>query len=162
MCFNRIELIGSKEEIDDLLNMYSNYYPAMHTGIIREYKNIDDEICNYNRLDNLYILPNGEEVEELPEGYIPKYHDAYRDFPDFNKIIPEPEKHYKAFLEDEDFFHFDDMPYVKWRLKNWGVYQIAFGFEMESETVFYFESDFRVPDLIKIISVAHPSVTIIP
>lgn len=93
---NRIELIGSPEQVKSLVERYSTFFPPVpsksHDDSLIYKKNGED--YTYGWLDqktNIFTQRGEESVIGVPNGWEQKFDEQWTRFPDFNKIIPMPE-----------------------------------------------------------------------
>jgi hypothetical protein len=163
---NRIEFKGDSEQIKQLIEKYSTFYPEAenfnfdkslimkHTdGSYGWYKKETNEFRKRNTNGNM-IVSHG-----IPEGYSPDMIKAFTRFPDFQKVLPMP----KAVLADLEAKPSGVSPlWYSWSVDNWGTKWNAYSCEKESEMIYLFETAWcSVPKIIEEISLSFPNVEII-
>lgn len=91
---NRIEIIGDKKQVKELVETLSTFYPKeqsySHDGK-KTFKNQEGEYGWLDEKSNLFSRQNQEDVQNIPEGFEPVLTESFTRFPDFEKIIPMPE-----------------------------------------------------------------------
>lgn len=95
---NRIELIGSPEDIQNLIYKFSTPYEKSkrktHDEKLLIFKGNGGEYGWYDEKENIFEYggnKKGEKIKGVPIGYEQDYDEAWVRFPDFNKIFPMPE-----------------------------------------------------------------------
>jgi len=92
---NRIELIGSEEQVNKVVERFSTFYektPCKSYDGDTTYKNITtDEYGWLNEKTKEFTRREQPTVDFIPEGFEIHYEDEFTRFPDFNKIVPMPE-----------------------------------------------------------------------
>ena len=93
---NRIQIIGTPEQIEQVLNRFStNYEKEIRTSYDGDlvYKDkVTGEFGWLNQKTNEFKLRGRElPLTGVPDNFEPHYNEAWTRFPDFNKIIPRPE-----------------------------------------------------------------------
>lgn len=90
---NRLEIIGSKEQIDAIHNKYSTKYER------KPHKSYNDELTFENKETGEYgwLTKKGEFrrhnhkiVNHIPEGFTQHFIESWVRFPDFEKVVPMP------------------------------------------------------------------------
>lgn len=90
---NRIELIGSPEDIKSLLEKFSTFYPSEQN---RSCDNeltfeMDGEFGWFDENTTIFTRRGKPSVLGIPEGFIPSMKDEWTRFPDFEKVFEVPE-----------------------------------------------------------------------
>lgn len=92
---NRIELIGSQENIKKVVERFSTFFektPCKSFDGDTVYKNkTTDEYGWFNETTKQFKRRDQDLVSFIPEGFEIHYEDEFTRFPDFNKIVPMPE-----------------------------------------------------------------------
>jgi len=95
---NRIEIIGTEEEVKEVVKKYSTFYEKTLNRTSDETEIIcndsEDNFIgwyNENTDDFEYASKRGEKTKGLPDGAKYQYNDAFVQMPDFNKIIKCPD-----------------------------------------------------------------------
>lgn len=157
---NRIELIGSEEDLKGLLERYSRW----GSDVIKErdrkfcYLNQTGERGFYDPITHHFEF-GGRVFDAIPDGFYIELVKKYNNFPDFSKIIPPPYRYADLIygMAEDNICIF----WIQWCYDNWGTYQNAFGCKALSENVFLFDSYSCVSNLIERISLECPNVTIL-
>lgn len=92
---NRIELIGTDEDIAKLKERFSTHIKAHQKTALSGELTFTDGNDNYGWLNeetNTFIRREQKDVIGVPEGWTPFMHEAWTRFPDFNKITPMPDE----------------------------------------------------------------------
>ena len=92
---NRIELIGTDEDIAKLKERFSTHIEAYQKTSFDNELTFTDGNDNYGWLNeeiNVFIRRDEKDVVGVPKGWTPLMHEAWTRFPDFNKIVPMPEE----------------------------------------------------------------------
>jgi len=164
---NQIELIGSSEDVANLVNEFSTFYPRTpcksHDGNL-VYKKVGSDYSYgwLNTETNEFTTRNEPTVVGIPDGYEQDFDEEWTRFPDFAKIvIPPNDDAYNDKPNQEEAKKSPNWWY-NWNVKHWGTKWNSSQCKKKSENTFQFETAWRgVPDLIRIISVRHPNVTIV-
>lgn len=156
---NRIVIDGTPEQIQQVFDKFNTFYPA--TVEIVEDNNVlcKNKTGAFGRLD----LKTGQfislscEINQvgLPENWEIYIKQAVNHFPDFNKIIPQPDEILNDNLEGvfPEWYH--------WRIDNWGTKWNALEPHQENYNTFIFETAWSgVPNLILEMSKQSPEVLI--
>lgn len=127
---NRLVIAGTPEKVKEVFEKYNTYYPAelytAHDGRI-VCKEIESEKFSVGWFD----LKNAEfETREngivngLPDGWKLEIKAAVNHFPDFNKVLPQPENIFNSNLgrEEEEMCKKEGRPtWYEWNRQNWGT-----------------------------------------
>lgn len=163
---NRLEFKGNSEQIKELIEKYSTFYPEAehfsynkslimkHTdGSYGWYKKEINEFSKRAKNGNLIISVG------IPEGYLPDMTEAWTRFPDFNKVLPMP----KAVLASIESESPGISPlWYRWSVDNWDTKWNSYSCEKESDNVYTFETAWSsVPKILMEMSLSFPEVEII-
>lgn len=92
---NRLTLSGDQKQIDKLVEKYSTFYektPKLAYDGTTCYINKENvEYGWYDKNKNEFKRRNKDSLNYIPEGFEISYESEWTRFPDFNKIIPQPE-----------------------------------------------------------------------
>lgn len=93
---NRINIIGTKEQINEVFKKLSTHFPRekrrTHNGeLIFKHKTEEHVYGFLNEKTNIFTQGNLNPVEGVIDCFEQDYTEAWTRFPDFNKIIPMPE-----------------------------------------------------------------------
>jgi len=92
---NRIELIGSPEQINSLLEMFSTAFPRTpnksHDGDLVYENKESGQIGWLNETTNIFKQREKEDIIGVPVGFEQDFDEAWVRFPDFDKIVHMPE-----------------------------------------------------------------------
>ena len=91
---NRIELIGSDEDIASFKERFSTHIEAYQRTSFDDELTFTDGNDNYgwlNEKTNTFSRREQNDVIGVPEGWKPSMNEAWIRFPDFEKIVPMPE-----------------------------------------------------------------------
>ncbi len=100
---NRVELVGSPNDVKSLIEKFSTFYPTVpsktHDGDLLIYKkpiegNSWGEVGWLDEKTNIFTQREKEAVIGVPDGFIQEFDTEWTRFPDFSKIIPIPEDLY--------------------------------------------------------------------
>lgn len=98
---NRIEIIGTSEQVSSIVNRFSTFYPreirravdntiVYHNKQDNEWGYLDEKTNKFSKRNKGGIYENYD-CGEIPEGFEVDYTEAWTRFPDFNKIIEMPQ-----------------------------------------------------------------------
>ncbi len=147
---NRLEIIGSEIQVKKVLEFFS-------TSVEKKLRRTHDKesiICQdeggkfkgwYNDTDKTFIYLNDRDkkIPGLPKGFEYEYNDAFIHFPDFNKVIPQPENIFRGDLgrKEEEKCKLEGRPtWYSWNTENWGTKWNSYCCECESKNTFTFET----------------------
>lgn len=164
---NKLELIGSIEDIDQLIKRFSTYVPAS-LKLTHDEKLVickpKDNSFDYRWLD----LKTGElhgrkEIIGfgLGDTHEPEIQDSILIFPDFEKVIPPPDD--PAYKDQPTQKEAEKSPnwWYRWNIDHWGTKWSAYECQRPAINVFTFETAWSsVPVIVEAISKAFPKVTI--
>lgn len=165
---NRIELIGTIQEIDLIIKSFGEEIPATlskthdNSLVICNKKGSDFDFCWLDL--NTGKSRNRGDIDQfgLPEGYEPEINQGYLMFPSFEKVIPPPDDPAYRDEPTQDVAKKSPNWWYNWNIENWGTKWGAYSFKREAINVFYFETAWSsVPLIVSAISKAFPEVTII-
>jgi len=145
---NRITIIGTKEQVKQVFEKHNTRHEA-HKRLTHD----GDYIChhktesmNYGWLSpttNVFTRRNLEPVVGLPSDYEIEIVPPYNQFPDFNKIKPQPENIFLGNLgeKEEKECKLKGIPtWLDWNRENWGTKWNCYDCEQENENIFTFET----------------------
>lgn len=164
---NKLELIGSIDQIDELIKRFGTYHPAS-LAMTHDDKKV---ICKPkdNSFDYRWMDLNTGELHDrnkvvgigLPDDYEIEIRDALFEFPDFAKVIPPPDD--PAYRDEPSQKEAQTSPnwWYRWNIDHWGTKWSAYSCERPAINIFTFETAWSgVPQIIEIISKEFPAVTI--
>jgi len=118
-------------------------------------------MANFIR-NRIEIVGTKEEVKEVFEKYNTIDDDGLIQFPDFNKVIPQPENIFQGNLGEKEYemCKREGRPTWKdWNIENWGTKWNCFECDKESDNAFTFETAWSgVPLIIEAMSNQFPNV----
>lgn len=170
---NRIELIGDRKVIKELIEKFSTHYPAeirkteSHMGEMQLYicENKDGNFGWFNPTTAEFTRRNQEPVIGLPYGFEIEIEKARDHFPDFNKVIPQPENIFNGSLgqAEEDMCRREGRPtWYRWNIDNWGTKWNSYSNKKEDDNIFTFETAWcSVPEIIRQMSLQFPEIEIV-
>lgn len=160
---NRIELIGSENDVKEMFERYSTFHKAkpLKHGENWVYVNENGQYGGLNENTNLFSTDNEKQLEIIPEGFKQEFKKEYWEFPDFNKVLPVPNDILKS-VDSKNSLDYFESPIRKWLKENWGSRtSVDYSFK-ESETVYWFTTYVdSAPGIIEKMSLEFPDVTII-
>lgn len=146
---NRIKIIGTFEQVQEVFDKFNTHIPMKVTnddGFLyckNKENNISGTLNPYT--GHFWCYPLKIQQQGLPEGWEIKGTPAFDFFPDFDKVIPQPED------IGEDWYF--------WNRENWGTKWNAMNVEREKLNVFTFETAWDgVPIIIEEMSRQCPEV----
>lgn len=164
---NKLEIIGSIEQIDAITKLYGTKVPASlnrtHDG--------ESVICNSKKDSGFCWLDlstgkvsnrNGLNQIGLPNDYEPEINQGFFCFPDFEKVIPPPsgDPAYKD-LPSQDVAKNSPNWWYNWNTENWGTKWSAYSCEQLSINIFKFETAWSsVSKIVTAMSQKFPDLTI--
>jgi hypothetical protein len=169
---NRITLQGDRNEIKELINQFS-------TKVKSKLALADDGsiICSddkgefvgwYNLKENVFTVGIGKDRGKvknvgLPEGYAFNIDEGYVMFPDFNKVIPQPENIYNGDLtmEKEKMCAKEGRPtWYNWNRKYWGTKWGGYSYDQIHDEYYFDTAWSSVPLILAEISRHYPNILI--
>lgn len=103
-----------------------------------------------------------EEIDGFPEGFNFRMEPAYLEFPDFNKVLPQPENIFLGDLGSKEIQQCKEEgrpTWLDWNIKNWGTKCDGYNFNQINEKCFSFQTANSSPDpIFKGISLIYPSI----
>lgn len=173
---NRIELIGTDEDIAKLKEKFSTHIESYQRTSLDDELTFTDGNDNYgwlNEKTNTFSRRKQKDVTGVPEGWIPLMHEAWTRFPDFNKIVPIPEELNitsgtngdmgLSIINGESENRFIDMKEQlkhDWSIENWGTKWNASDCESENNSFDFTTACSGVPELIEKMHLEFPTVKI--
>lgn len=90
---NRLEITGTKEQVEAVIKKFSNTYPEepnkSYSGDLVYISK--DGVGWLNEETGVFTQKNKKDVQGVPKGFKQDFTEAWTRFPDFDKIIPCPE-----------------------------------------------------------------------
>lgn len=165
---NKIELIGSLEDIDLMIKKFSTY----HAAIINKTHDDQEYIC-MNRTEQLSVCwfnpKTGKSKDRgsmdqygIPEGFEIEIKDSFIMFPDFAKVIPPPDC--PEYRDEPSQYAVKNSPnwWYTWNIENWGSKWGGYCYERPSIATFVFETAWApCPIIIESMSEQFPNVKIV-
>ena len=160
---NRIELFGTEEQIKEVLDKYSTFYPetpskSLGGEIVYTHK----ETGKYGWLDektNKFQMGHGDDktiLNGVPEDFEIDMERAFTRFPDFDKVLPMP----KAVEASFDEGGISPLWY-SWSNDNWGTKWNSYSHIKVEDNIFIFQTAWSaVPKILEEISLNFPDVEI--
>jgi len=122
---NRLTITGEQSRIDELYARFSTHYPETQTT------SYDGELT-FSKGDMFgWLAKDGsfsfrmdgkmEELQTMPDGWIPRMEAAWTRFPDFKKIIPSPNDDAYNDLPSQEVARSSPNWWYTWNCANWGV-----------------------------------------
>jgi len=163
---NRITIIGDASQVKEVFERFNTHHPAeiykAHDGSV---------ICKNGGNVGWLNLSNGEfsqrgkdSVLGLPEGWEIELTKPIDQFPDFNKVTPQPENIFNGDLgaPEEEMCRREGRPtWYDWNRANWGTKWNCSNCESESSNTFTFQTAWSgVPDLMLKMSELVPDIKI--
>ena len=146
---NKLELIGSIEDIERMFSMFNTHKPASlkitHDNlVICRDKNAKDWSCGWFNLKTGMFKRRGmDNISGLPDGWELEILQPVDMFPDFEKVIAPPENIFNGDLGEEErqMCIKEGRPnWYDWNVANWGTKWNSYSHEKESYNVFTFET----------------------
>lgn len=171
---NKLEIIGEIEEIEKLFSMFSTHIPSKlnrsfdENIICREIGSDEFSVGWFNEKTGEFTRGHGENQTNqvgLPDGWEFEINQSFDMFPDFNKVIPQPENIFNGDLgeKEEEMCIKEGRPtWYNWNCENWGTKWNSYCHETLSYNIFTFETAWSsVPDIIEGMCLEFPSLKII-
>lgn len=165
---NRIEIKGTKEQVKEVINAFSTHYPAelrkaYDNKIICKQPNKEGfSVGWFDTTTGLFSRRDEADVLGLPEGWEMEIKESFIHFPDFNKVIPQPENVFNGDLgqkEEEMCKREGKITWLEFNRANWGTKWNSSSCENEDSNVFTFETAWNgVPLIVEAISKRFPDV----
>jgi hypothetical protein len=167
---NRITILGTSEQVEEVLDKFSTYYPAELAraiyggGIICNHKS--DSLCYgwFDEKTGTFSRRGKDPVVGLPEEYVFQINQAWTHFPDFEKVIPPPENIFKGDLGEKERKECEESGrpnWYDWNISNWGTKWNSYSCKKESWNIFTFETAWSgVPGIIQEMSKLCPDITL--
>ena len=103
-------------------------------------------------------------TKKIPKGFEQRMEGGYFHFPDFEKVIPQPENIFRGNLgkEEEEMCAREGRPtWYDWNRVHWGTKWNSYSIKKESETEYSFETAWNaVSNIVETMSRAFPNMTI--
>lgn len=164
---NRIELIGSIEEIDSMIKKFGTYHKASikmthdNESIICKGDGDDFNFCWWSTVTGRSTNRGDLNCAGLAKGFTPELNESFTAFPDFEKVIPPPNDPAYKDLPSQDVARHSPNWWHTWNVRNWGSKWGGYSFEREAINVFTYETAWSSsPIIIESISRQYPNVTI--
>lgn len=167
---NRIEIIGSKEQIKEVVEAFNNHNPAKlnraHDNkiICREKRNGSlGGVGWFNDQTGVFTRRGEVDVLGLSDGWSFEINDSFDHFPDFEKVITPPENIFRGDLgkEEKEMCTREGRPnWLDFNIENWGSKWNSFSCQKEDDNIFTFETAWNgVPLIVSAMSSLFPDVT---
>jgi len=127
---NRLVINGTPEQVREVFEKYNTHYPAelftSHDGriVCREIESKIFSVGWFNLKNAEFETRENGIVVGLPDGWKLEVKPSVNRFPDFNKIIPQPENIFNGNLgkEEEEMCKREGRPtWYEWNRHNWGT-----------------------------------------
>jgi len=125
---NKITLHGSIQEVENFSKRFSTVIPAKvnfsYDGKVICIKESDGDVGWLNLSSGLFSQRDKKDVLGLPEGFKISVEQEITHFPDFNKIIPQPDNIFNGSLgkKEREMCIEENRPnWYDWNTKNWGT-----------------------------------------
>lgn len=175
---NRIILLGNKKQLKGVIETFNTHHPAelhrAHDGTIicRKTEKKEDEgwSCawfNEKTGEFLERIGSGEDIKHqgFQDGWEMAINPAYDAFPDFYKVIPQPDNIFNGSLgeKEKEMCRKEGRPnWYDWNIDNWGTKWDGYNFKKEDDNTFTFETAWSsVPRIIEKMSRQFPNVTFV-
>lgn len=172
---SKIEIQGSKEELAAVLSEFSTNHErtpdlALDGDVICTTKRDGDNDFDYsvgwlNEETGIFRRRDEEDVKGIPDGFTKKFAKAFIQFPDFNKVIPQPENIFNGDLgeKEREMCRREGRPnWLDWNTENWGTKWGSYSCEKLEENIFTFETAWSsVKGILKVMSSKFPTVTFV-
>jgi len=166
---SRIEILGTKEQVKEVFNRFNTHVSASlskaYDGsiICNDTNNkVDFSVGWLNLKTGIFTRRGEDEVLGLPDGWEPEIRPAFDHFPDFNKVLPQPDNIFNGSLglAEEEMCRREGRPtWYSWNTENWGTKWNSYSNEKEADNVFTFETAWSsVIGLVEIMSRDFPDV----
>jgi len=168
---NRIEIIGTKEQIKEMFQKFNTHVPAAlnraHGGSIICRKK-DTEGFNvgwFNEKTGVFSKLDCEDIIGLPDEWEFEIDPAVDIFPDFKKVIPQPDNIFNGDLgqKEEEMCRKEGRPtWYDWNIDNWGTKWGGYDYKKLDENVFKFDTAWSsVPKIIYKICEEFPDIELL-
>lgn len=166
---NRIIILGNPEQIKEIVDRFGTFHPSVirrahdESIICKDTSTTEFSVGWLDEETNIFTRREKEPVMGLPEGWKYDYTEPFTQFPDFNKVIPQPENIFTGDLgrEEEEKCRKEGIPtWYEWNCENWGTKWNSYSCESEGDNTFVFETAWStVPEIITAMSEAFPDIT---
>jgi hypothetical protein len=164
---NRLEIIGTRKQVKEVFEAFNTCIPRhehlAHNG---------DVICNktgekyaygwYNKHTNVFTRRNEPDLIGIPEGWEIEYEPDYNHFPDFNKVIPQPDNIFNGDLGEADRVRCakEGIPtWLDWNCANWGTKWNSYSCAKKKSNIFTWQTAWSgVPRIVVTISKKFPTI----
>lgn len=167
---SRLEFDCSIEEMENIFNTFNNHvkaklYRAYNDRIICKEKDGKGGIGWYDKKTGMFSQREKEDILGLPENFEFEINQPFDHFPDFNKIIPQPENIFNGDLgqKEIDMCKKEGRPnWSDWNREFWGTKWNSYSCNKVKWNTFEFDTAWSsVPNLIIEMSKKFPDVEII-
>ena len=166
---NRLEIKGSKKEIKKIIEKFGTYHPATlnkthdDSLIICKEKNNDDfSVGWFDVKTGIFSRRNEDDILGLPDNWEMEINEAFMQFPDFEKVIPQPDNIFRGDLgqKEKEMCAREGRPtWYSWNIDNWGTKWNSYRCKKEDDNIFIFETAWNsVSKIIETISKKFPSI----
>jgi len=171
---NRIEIIGTKEQIKEVFQKFNTHVPAAlnrahDESIICRKKDTEEfNVGWFNEKTGQFTERVNQEDKiqiGLPDEWEMEIDTAVDMFPDFNKVIPQPDNIFRGDLgqKEEEMCRKEGRPtWYNWNIDNWGTKWGGYSYKKLDENVFQFETAWSsVPKIIEVICEEFPDIELL-
>ena len=168
---NRLEILGTKEQVKEVVNAFNIHHPASlnraHDGsIICKEKNTEKfSVGWFNEKTGMFNRRGMDDVLGLPEGWDFEIEKAFDHFPNFEKVIPQPDNIFRGDLgkKEEEMCKREGRPtWLGWNRDNWGTKWNSYNCEKVDSNIYTFDTAWNgVPILIEALSKQYPDIEFI-
>ena len=167
---SRITIKGTPEQVEEIIERFGTHHKASLN------KSYDGNIICRNTNDTqfsvgwfephtaIFTRREVEDVVGLPEGWEFEVNDSFNHFPDFNKIIPQPDNIFNGDLGSKEIQMCKEQGrpnWSDWNRENWGTKWNSYSYNKVSWNVFEFDTAWNgVPELIRVMSEKIPDIEI--
>lgn len=146
---NLVTIQGTEEQVNEVINKFGTHHKAelnrtMNNSIICQKKNSNEfSVGWFNEKTGVFNRSNEENVIGLPEGWEMEITPEYIHFPDFEKVIPQPENIFRGNLgkEEEEMCKAEGRPtWYEWNIANWGTKWNSYSCKKVNNNSFFFET----------------------
>lgn len=145
---NYLTIVGTDEEIKSVYEKYFTHYPEKpktdyQDRIILVKEDSNKEIGWFDEKTNTTYFRDKEPIKGKPLGYIVDMEESWNHFPDFNKVIPQPDNIFNGNLnrEEEEKCKKEGRPtWNNWNRENWGTKWNSYSCEKINDNKYKFET----------------------
>lgn len=160
---NRIDIKGSQEQVKEIVEKFNTHHKAV---VSQDYSgklicHNGDNVGWLNTKNGIFSQRNEEDILGLPSGWHIGVQKAFDQFPDFNKVIPQPSNIFNGNLgrDEEEMCKKEGRPtWYDWNRENWGTKWNSLECASENDGFTFITAWCGVPKVIEGISKAFPDV----